>query len=100
MLITQNQGSFLAATSKQWLYLVAIVFSTGAVALYIYYYGLKLVKASSSTIYELFWPISAVILDYLIRGTILSLAQWLGAILMLIAIYKVSAIQQKSKLVG
>lgn len=94
---TNNQSNFLAATPKQWLYLLAIVFSTGAVALFIYYYGLKLVKASTSTICELAWPISAVMLDFIIRGTVLSLGQWLGAILMLIAIYKVSLMQVKGE---
>lgn len=81
-------------TPTQWGYLLAIVFSTGAVALFIYYYGLTRTKASVSTICEMFWPVSAVILDFFIRGTVLSPSQWVGAVMMLFAIYQASKMVQ------
>ena len=97
-IIILSNGSSAAiqdVTLIQWRYLLGIVFSTGAVALFLYYYGLKMVKASVSTICELFWPVSAVFLDLFFRGTLLAPTQWLGAFVLLFAIYRVSAIQSK-----
>jgi drug/metabolite transporter (DMT)-like permease len=76
--------------SSQWLAIIIIVFSTGSVALFIYYYGLKHVPASHSSIYELFWPLSAVAFDWFIRGRMLSPAQIVGTIILLISIVLLS----------
>lgn len=75
-----------AITTMQWKILLLIVFTTGSVALFIYYYGLKHVKASHSTIYELFWPLSAVAIDWLVRGRLLSPIQFIGGALLIISI--------------
>jgi len=61
----------------------------------LYYYGLKWITASVSTICELAFPLSAVVLEFLIRGNILSLAQWGGTALMLYAMYKVTVMRPK-----
>ncbi|MFQ6673354.1 MAG: DMT family transporter [Fidelibacterota bacterium] len=74
--------SLVALTSNQWLIILAIVLSTGSVALFIYYYGLKHVPASHATIYELFWPLSAVMIDWTIKGRILEPAQMVGGVLL------------------
>jgi drug/metabolite transporter (DMT)-like permease len=84
-------------TSRQWLAIVIIVFSSGSVALFIYYYGLKHVPASHSTIYELFWPLSAVALDWFIRGRLMSAAQAIGALVLLTAIILLSKEQRMRK---
>jgi len=63
--------------------LLLIVFSTGTIALFIYYYGLNRLSASHTTLFELFWPLSAVIIDWIIKGEPLSLSQFLGAIILL-----------------
>ena len=60
-----------------------IVFSSGAVALVIYYYGLERLPASHTTIYELAWPLSAVTLDWAVRGQFLSISQLVGALMLL-----------------
>ena len=73
-------------TLSHWGFIVLIVLSTGSLALFFYYYGLNKLPASHATLYELFWPLSAVGLDWFIRGNILSLPQWVGAILLLGAI--------------
>lgn len=73
-------------TTLQWKIILLIVFTTGSVALFIYYYGLKHVKASHSTIYELFWPLSAVAIDWGLRGRILSPVQFIGGALLIISI--------------
>jgi len=71
-------------------YLLAIVFSSGTTALAIYYFGLKRVDASRSTILEMFWPISAVALDWLVFDRVLTWSQWIGAALLLVAIYRIT----------
>ena len=67
----------------QWKMLLLIIFSTGTLALFIYYYGLKNLPASYTTLFELFWPLSAVIIDWLIRDKPLSLSQLIGAFILL-----------------
>ncbi|MCH7733109.1 MAG: EamA family transporter [Candidatus Marinimicrobia bacterium] len=80
-----NQPALLSLTSQQWFIIVVIVLSTGSVALFIYYYGLKQVPATHATIYELFWPLSAVIIDWVIRGKVLSPPQMAGGVLILLS---------------
>tara|TARA_Y100000590_G_scaffold115936_1_gene132283 strand:+ start:12372 stop:13268 length:897 start_codon:yes stop_codon:yes gene_type:complete len=80
---TQVQIPEVSLSAVQWRNLIIIVFSTGAVALFIYYYGLNHLPASHATLYELAWPLSAVILDWAVRGQTLSPSQILGAILLL-----------------
>ncbi|MFQ6675178.1 MAG: DMT family transporter [Fidelibacterota bacterium] len=79
---TPDRPRILALTGHQWLLIVAIVFSTGTLALFIYYYGLKHVPATHATIYELFWPLSAVVIDWAFRGKMLEPAQMAGGILL------------------
>jgi drug/metabolite transporter (DMT)-like permease len=58
-----------------------VAFSTGFAAIFIYYFGLQRVMASKATIYELAYPVTAVVLDYIINNNIMSVGQWLGAVL-------------------
>mgnify|MGYP001429034788 CR=1 FL=1 len=81
--VTSDGFGTLDLTTHQWRNLVIIVMSTGAVALFIYYFGLKNMQASHATVYELTWPLSAVFLDWIIRGHMLGFAQIIGAILLL-----------------
>ena len=77
-------------TFGNWLYIVLIVISTGSIALFIYYYGLNHLPASHVTIYELFWPLSAVTIDWFIYERIMTVYQFLGAILLLTSIILLS----------
>lgn len=52
-------------TFSEFKYLVAITFSTGMVALLIYYYGLKRILASRAALLELAWPLSAVVVGWI-----------------------------------
>lgn len=68
-------GKFLECNQinvLQWKLLVVIVLTSGAGAIFLYYYGLKKIPASLATICELFWPFSAVILDYILNGNLLT----------------------------
>ncbi len=82
----QDVSSIGVLQVAQWITLGTIVISTGAVALFIYYYGLNNLPASHTTIYELFWPLSAICFDWFIRGRIMSPAQTAGAVILLAAI--------------
>ena len=73
-----------------WKYIILIVISTGSLALFIYYYGLNNLPASHVTLYELFWPLSAVTMDWFIYGNIMSGMQWVGTLLLLGAIIQLS----------
>jgi len=87
---TGNIATIGDVSATQWWYVLAIVFSTGLVALLIYYKGLAHVPARISTVLEMFWPLSAIFVDWIAFGTVLSLTQWLGAAVLLGVIFKIS----------
>ena len=66
--------------------IIVIVFTSGSIALSIYYYGLQNLAGSHTAIFKLVWPLSAVLIDWLIRGKTLSLAQMIGAIILVSSI--------------
>lgn len=95
VLITGKVGQFFEITPVNWLIFLIIAFTTGSGAIFIYYYGLKKVRASVSTICELFFPVSAVFFDYIVNGHVLSLVQWLAAIVLVSAVIKITFDQSK-----
>jgi len=86
LLLMGSAGEMFSLSLRQYGLILLIVFSTGSVALSIYYYGLKRLPASHATIYELFWPLSAIALDWLIRGKFLDSYQIIGGGLLLVSI--------------
>lgn len=92
MIVVMNHQtqSLLHLTPAQWLTLLAITFSTGMVALFFYYYGLKKTPARITTLCELVWPASAIMIDYFGFHQVLSMTQVLGVIILLIAIYHIT----------
>ena len=92
---TKSFSAFSLVTYQQWLIFVLIVFSSGGLAMFLYYYGLRQVKASVSTICELAFPLAAILFEFLLRGRFLTWSQWLGALVLFFAIYRVSVIQKK-----
>lgn len=87
---SHQTGVLFHITSPQWGALTLITFSTGLVALALYYYGLKKIPARVTTLCELVWPASAVGIDYFLYHKTLSPTQGLGIILLLLAIYQVT----------
>lgn len=77
-------------TLNQFAYLVAITFSTGLVALWIYYFGLKRVLASRAAILELAWPASAVVIGYVWLHQGLTWTQGIAAIVLAGTIYVIA----------
>lgn len=95
---SQQTHALFTLTTSQWITLLIITFSTGLVALAIYYYGLKRTPARISTICELVWPASAIFIDYFYYHKSLSITQILGVIVLLFAIYNITKpLQGKSK---
>jgi drug/metabolite transporter (DMT)-like permease len=75
-----SASKITAITLTEFGYLVAITFSTGLVALLIYYYGLQKISASRSAILELVWPLSSVIIGWVFLHQGLTFTQALGAL--------------------
>jgi len=73
--------------------LITIAFTTGGLAIFIYYYGLRRIQASKATIYELSFPITAIILDFVLNGNVLAFSQWIGAIFILGAMIRITQLR-------
>lgn len=98
VLLVSGTGLSLAeVTPTNWLLIVIIGLTTGSGAIFLYYYGLSRVRAIVSAICELTLPLSAIVLDYLVNGSVLSPWQWAGAVLLLLAIFKVSVQPEEAK---
>ncbi|MCD6090147.1 MAG: DMT family transporter [Bacteroidales bacterium] len=94
LLIVLGNGSlteFQNLTTLNWWIIGIISLTTGSGAIFLYYYGLKHVRAIISTISELFFPISAILFDYIFNNHLLSLIQWLSAGLMIFAIIRLNS---------
>ena len=90
-------SSIQEITTTQILIFLLIAFTTGGLAIFLYYFGLKNISASVATICELAFPLTAVILEYVLRGNILDIVQWIGVVILLISIFKVSGIKLSRK---
>lgn len=97
--LSGSASSIGSVTFEQFKYLVAITFSTGMVALLIYYFGLKRVLASRAALIELTWPLSAVIIGYIWLDQGLSVTQGLGALVLSGAIYLIARDASRAALV-
>ena len=92
---TGDINSVSEITTKQVVVFLIIAFTTGGLAIFLYYYGLKRITASVAAICELAFPLTAVLLEFLLRGNILNVIQWIGAGVLLLSILKVSLNQNQ-----
>ena len=90
VIVTGTISGIAGATSHNWLIILIITFTTGSGAIFLYYYGLRKVKSMLATICELCFPLSAIVFDYIFHGKVLSAVQWVSAMVMLIAIVRLS----------
>ncbi|MES2930713.1 MAG: DMT family transporter [Patescibacteria group bacterium] len=87
-------GSSLGApTPSQFGLFALIALSTGMVALLIYYKGLSKTPVHISTILELAFPFVAIIIDMTVYHTVLSWSQWIAALILTYAMYRISRLQ-------
>ncbi len=85
-------------TGHQFLIFLLIAFTTGGAAIFLYYYGLKTVTASVATICELAFPLSAVVLEYFLRGNILAPVQWIGVAILMFSILRVTKVNAQKNI--
>ena len=96
VLVGGHLFDFALVTQRNWLFVVLIGLTTGSGAIFLYYYGLRNVKASISTFLELLYPITAVVLDYFVNNTKYSPVQWITACVMLFSIVMLNVNSKKS----
>lgn len=97
VIATGNISSISEVTDTQWIIFLIIAFTSGGLAIFLYYYGLKRISASVATIAELSFPLTAILLEYLIHDNILDWLQWVGAIILIYSIIRVSKINFSSQ---
>jgi len=103
LIVVSSVGEFDSIseiTDHQIVVFLIIAFTSGGTAIFLYYYGLKEITASVATICELAFPLTAVGLEYILRGNILNWTQWLGVVLLIISITKVSQLNGKGSKAG
>ncbi len=92
--------SLTAVTPTQYGYLALIALSTGMLALWIYYRGLRTTPVRVSAIVELAFPMTAVAIDYFLYGVTLHGSQYLAALVLLFAMYQVSTPPRPDPTIG
>ncbi len=80
----------------QWKLFFIIVFTSGAVGLFLYYYGLRKVHASSAGIFELAYPLSWVFFDWYFNGNILSTTQLIFGLLLMTSFFMIIREENKT----
>lgn len=76
-------------TLLNWELMWIIVFTTWAGALFLYYFGLKKIPASAATIFELVWPLSAILFDYIFNGNIMNMTQILFSMILILSFFMI-----------
>lgn len=85
--------SLTTVSLSQFGYLALIALSTGMLALWIYYRGLRTTPVRVSAIVELAFPMTAVLIDYFLYGVALHWSQYGAAAILLLTMYRVSILQ-------
>ncbi len=85
--------SLSSVTVPQFSLFALIAISTGMVALMIYYRGLSRTPVHISTILELTFPFIAIFIDMTLYHTTLSVSQFMAALVLVLAMYKIARLQ-------
>ncbi len=94
LLFGHANGTLAVPSSSQFGLLALIALSTGMVALLIYYRGLAKTPVHISTILELTFPFVAILLDFIVNHTVLSLSQWVAAVVLVFSIYQIARLRE------
>ncbi len=84
-----SQASLLTVGGADITKLIMIGFSTGLLAMWLYYKGLKNTPVKVATILELTFPLLAVFVDMFLYKTFLAPSQYLAAAVLMFAMYQV-----------
>ncbi len=90
LLISDVGLPFDTVTRTNWWLILTIGLTTGSGAIFLYYFGLSRVPASVSAVCELCLPLSAIVFDYFVNQSVLGAWQWVGAAVLVVAIFQVS----------
>ena len=90
VLVFGSYDQFTITTNENWLFFLIIAFTTGSGAIFLSYFGLIRIRAIIATICELFFPVSAIIFDYIFNHKTLNTVQWMAAVVMIFAIIKLN----------
>jgi drug/metabolite transporter (DMT)-like permease len=93
-LLIWQKSEFLLPSFYQWLNFVVIALSTGMLALYLYYKGLKKTSVNVTTLLELVFPFLAVVIDAVMYKTYLVPTQYLFAVILLYSLSKVVKLEK------
>lgn len=89
LLISWNFFSISSLEFFHWELLWVIVVTSGALAMVLYYYWLKKIKASSATIFELAWPLSAIFFDYIFNWKLLTPIQFIASWVLILCFFMI-----------
>lgn len=90
ILFAGTYDQFALTTDENWIYFIIIAFTTGSGAIFLFYFGLIRIRAIIATICELFFPVSAILFDYIFNHKVLDPIQWIAAAIMIFAIVKLN----------
>lgn len=90
VLVVGDFSAVTEVTDFQWMIFGIIAFTSGGFAIFLYYYGLKRITASVATIAELSFPLTAILLEYFLHDNMLDWLQWIGTIILIYSIIRVS----------
>ncbi len=97
VLVMGQTATLSQPTPDQFGRFLFIALSTGMVALWLYYRGLKRTEAKITTMLELVFPILAVMIDAVVYKTLLAPSQYAAAAVMVFAIYNIAKLQKQVK---
>lgn len=98
MLLLQRSATVPILTVDQTARLLLIALSTGMVAMWLYYRGLKRTQTKIATILELVFPLTAVFIDVVLYHNVLAWSQYTAAVVLLFAVYKVSQLNRANEI--
>lgn len=82
--------------TSQMVRLIIIALTTGMVALWIYYKGLQHTEVRVATFLELTFPLTAVFIDVVYYHNILHWTQYMAALVLLFAMYRISLLNKSA----
>ncbi len=85
LFFTGDYSSFSSISSENMMYFSIIVL-TGGIGIFLFNRWLKYTKASISTLCELAFPLTAILLEFFVRWNALSLIQWIWAGILLVSV--------------
>ena len=87
-------------SARDWLLVFVLAVVAGFISLLVYYYGLRSTRASVATMCELAYPLSAVLVNWVVLDATLSLMQVAGGAILLAAIARLGVVNQTQDLDG